>query len=226
MPSDANRSTLRSTLTWLSLGLVLLGLSIGLPALGTLDWLSSLAQSLHLALAGKLLGLAGAAGCLAAFVRLARTRVDGRVSLWLVCGSLLWASEFVLRLASFSTAVASPLALRILFAGIAMHCLCAGVPWVLDLGGVRARARSWVVSRRLFSLQLAVFLFAPFTAWLRNRPVLEDPVGETLLVLPLGFVLAWTLFLAPYAHLLWSARRTLKWVSRPQTLSDILRASG
>jgi len=223
MGYDSNRMALRGALPGLVAGFAFLGISVGVPALLSAPSLAGLAQTLRVEGFCRAAGVIGSTALLVAAVQLARARIGGRYGYAMIAFLALWAGELAFRLASFlELADTSRLAaLRLLIAAAAMVALSTGMLWIWDRSGPRAHRRSWTLTRRLFLAQLAALILAVASGriWAREPGRgLEVIIADHVLL----FAVAWLVFAVPYAHLFLSLRRSIRLVSRPRTVSDIL----
>jgi hypothetical protein len=223
MGYDSNRKALRGALPGLVSGFALLGISVGVPALLSAPFLAGLARTLRVEAICRGMGVIGAALLLVAAVKLSRARISGRYGYALLLFLALWAAELAFRLASFlELADTSRLAAaRLVIAAAAMVALSTGMLWIWDRSSPRWHSRSWILTRRLFMVQLAALVLAVASGriWAREPGRgLEAILADHMLFL----AAAWLIFAAPYAHLFLSLRRSIRLLSRPRTVADIL----
>ena len=198
MAHETSQRALRAALPPLFAGLLCLALSLGLWALPALPGLASALP--------PVIGAVGSGLVLVAALTLARTRLAGRPVPPFTVFFAFWLGELTLRLWSVTTA-ADPfplLAARLPLAALAMVALATGMRRVWPKG------RSWSVTRALFVLQLL---------GLAGIALLGAPEGDASATLRAA---AWLGFVAPYAHLLVSLRRTVRWLAARESVAEIL----
>jgi hypothetical protein len=96
-----------------------------------------------------------------------------------------------------------------------MIAYSTGVPNLLASDGPRSIVRSWRATRGWFGAQLMVCAVLLLTAWISKAGVVGT-YASWMSAIPqwLGRPLLWILFVAPYAHLLLSLRRSLRFYAR------------
>jgi hypothetical protein len=222
MVADSNRPALALGLPWLYWGLVALTLSVGLPALFSAAVFENLMQRLALHSIATVVGVIGL--LLAGFGLwvLARARIGGRPSPWLVASAGAWSVECLASIAEVSGLNPGFAPLRSILASFAMFSLCQGIPWLFDRGQPRRALRTWRLTRRLFAAQLVLYALVPLVSLLFGRSIVElarSPTGG----FTFGVSLFWIVFAAPFLHLLVSLRRTLGRAPGGRSVEDILR---
>jgi hypothetical protein len=193
MAHETSQRALRAALPPLFAGFFLLAVSVGLWA-----WPS---QPALVARAAPILGAVGSGLMLVAALTLARIRLAGRPVPPFTVFFALWLGELALRLWTLASD-ADPFGL--LAARLPLAAMAAGMLRVWPAG------RTWSVTRALFLLQLLglagiALLGAP-----------EGGAGPTLRAV------AWIGFVLPYAHLVVSLRRTVRWVAAKESVAEIL----
>ena len=198
MVHETSQSALRAALPPMLAGFLCLAASVGAwalpPAAGRVS---------------AVLGALGSGSVLVAALALVRIRVAGRPVPWLTVFFALWLGELALRLWTMAspTSWSDPytvLAARLLLAALAMAALATGMRRVWPAG------RTWSRTRALFGLQLL---------GLAGIALLGEPGRAAA---PSFLAAAWLGFVAPYAHLFVSMRRTVRWVSARESVSEIL----
>jgi len=222
MVSDTNRPALALGLPWLYWGLIALTLSVGLPAIFSAAVFDSLMQRLALHSIAAVVGVIGM--LLAGFGLwvLARSRIGGRASSWLLASASAWSVECLARIAEVTGLDPNFDPLRMILVSFAMYSLCQGIPWLFDRGQPRRALQTWTVTRWLFAAQLALYVLVPLAALLFGRSMAElvrAPNGG----FTFGLSLLWIVFAAPFLHLLLSLRRTLGRAPGGRSVEDILR---
>jgi succinate dehydrogenase hydrophobic anchor subunit len=198
---ESSRRALRGATLPLLGGFLLMIVSIGLwvastgiEAVGTLS---------------NVLGALGSGVLLMGALRLARVSIAGRPSFWLIGFFLFWLGELVLRLWALA-GVEDPLrlrAIRILIGAAAMICLSSGVRKIWTDGV------TWSATRWLFALQITAV--AGLTVSGVPKPS-DSLLGQTIQAA------IWLAFAVPYAHVILSIRRTVRWLSGSDTVAEIL----
>ena len=217
MALETHRRALRSGLPRIVAALVLLGLSIAVPALS-----DPLGVSLPVwaARAVWATGAFGSGAMLMGLLELARARVAGRASLQLSAAFLLWCAELALRLWRASLEPADGEVegfLELLCANAAMLSLCGGMAWLLRARLAQREAATWRLPRILFGLLL--LMVAVLAVWVRFADLELAPEPATLAA---KAVALWLLFLAPWAALVRALRATVRFASRAQSTAEIL----
>ena len=219
MSTATNRRALRAGIPWLTAGFVVLLASVGLRVLEAVPGLGW-AASPTAAGAARAAGALGSGLVLVGAALLARARVFGHHVGALLAFFGLWLGELVLRLWTLASGAdpAGVVAARVVLAGAAMAALATGMLGVWERAEPPRRVRdSWLVTRRLFGVQLAACAAVPLAVWLAGES-LEGQVGRPGLVA----IAAWLAFAAPYAHLILSLQRSTRWVLRPESVAEIL----
>jgi hypothetical protein len=139
--------------------------------------------------------------------QLARARVEGAASFALVAFFWLWLGELVLRLWTFAGA-GDPVRLLVLRAVLAAAAL---VGLSTGLLGIWRDGDTWDRTRALFVFQLAC-IGAAFLVGLPGAGG-DNPTVQAV---------SWVIFVGPYAHLLFSLRRTARWVAARESVAEIL----
>lgn len=212
MVHDSNRRALRNSLPLLLGGFLLLALAAALISVPAADVLRPLTARLHLATIATVCGALGSGLMLVGAAQLAQARIAGRYSFSLLAFFALWLGEFVTR----AWMLATPgehydlLLLRLILAGSAMIALASGMIWIWDRNEPPARLATWRRTRGLFLLQLVI---TPLLALLDGGP--GSGAANWTAVL-------WLLFAVPYAHLFVSLRRSVAWVSRRESVAELL----
>ncbi|MCY3001908.1 MAG: hypothetical protein NTV21_08890 [Planctomycetota bacterium] len=217
MALETHRRAMRSGLPRLVAALVLLGLSLAVPALA-----EPLGIPLPLWAARGVwaTGALGSGAMLMGLLELARARVGGQGSAQLAAAFLLWCAELALRLyrASLEPGEGETVGLvELLCANAAMASLCGGMAWLLRAQRAPREAAIWLLPRVLFVLFLACA--AALAAWVR--------LGDVDLALELDALAGsaatlWVLFLAPWAALVRALRAAVRVASRTQSTAEIL----
>jgi len=194
MAQETSQRELRAALPALFAGFLCLAVSVGL---GALPWAPDLASAV--------IGAVGSGLLLVAALTLARTRLVGRPVAPFTIFFALWLGELTLRLWTLATGTDPfPLiAARLPLAALAMVALASGMLRVWPEG------RTWSATRALFVAQLL---------GLAGIALLGLP-GE---VSPALRAAAWLGFVSPYAHVLASLRRTVRWLARRESVAEIL----
>jgi hypothetical protein len=202
MAHETSQRALRAALPPLFAGFFFLALSVGLWAWPSQPELVSRAAPIL----GGVLGAVGSGLVLVAALTLARIRLAGRPVPPFSIFFALWLGELALRLWTLASD-SDPfglLAARLPLAALALTAMAAGMLRVWP------RGRTWSLTRGLFLLQLVGLL------WIA---LLGAPGGDAS---PTLRSLAWIGFVLPYAHLIVSLRRTVRWVTAKESVAEIL----
>jgi hypothetical protein len=102
---------------------------------------------------------------------------------------------------------------------IAMLAVATGMAGVIARQGGRAHVGSWQRTQLMFAAFAA--LLAVALAFARTRTP-ELGLWSWIESLPLGAPLAWLAFATPWAALVLAVRRSVRWIARGQSVSDVL----
>jgi len=215
MIADVHRARLRSAASRLQVGLFLLFVSVGSAVARAAPPAESESAPSGGPGPAALLGILGSLVLLAGLVPLAFTRVGGRRSSALFLAALAWAIVLALQLegALPGEPGADPAMLRllrVLLASAAGVGLARGVlhPWG-DAPPASLRL-GWMLVRRLFVVQLAVYVVFALAVLAGDDPAREVYARWTGALGAFGLPLAWLLFAGPFVALLAILRATAR----------------
>jgi hypothetical protein len=201
MAYESSRRALRGAILPILGGFLLMIVSVALWAAST--------DVRAIEVAAQIVGALGSGVLLMGALHLARASIDGRPSAWLLAFFVFWLAELALRLWTMA-GVEDPVrlrAVRILIGAAAMVSFASGVRRIWPEG------RTWSVTRWLFALQLTAVAGLTLTG--------VPAPGESLAAQSFKAA-AWLAFALPYAHLILSIRRTVRWLSGGDTVAEIL----
>ena len=219
MEYETHRRALRNALPWLFAALFPLLLSVALPT--SLSPFVGASSAAWIERASTWLGAIGSGAMLLGLLQLSRARVSGGLVPSFVSGFLAWTAEFALRMFALSSSdeLDTLLAARLIASSIAMLAVATGMAGVIARQGGRAHVGSWRRTQLMFAAFAA--LLAVALAFARTRTP-ELGLWSWIESLPLGAPLAWLAFATPWAALVLAVRRSVRWIARGQSVSDVL----